>query len=1782
MTHAYADATPLKKRELLGKLLQERSLYEYAGPLSEGQRSLWFMYQLDRASPAYNILFAAHLRGFADPEVLRSTLQSLVDRHAILRTIYGTSDGQPLQRVRRHQELELVIVDAHDWSLEELSDQIEHRANAPFDLEHGPVLRAVLFDREGEDVLLLASHHIAMDFWSYDLFMDEFEALYRVHANGLSVPPPPCVNYADYVRRQQMELGGETGDRAWQYWSSQLSKLPPPLDLPTDRPRPPRQTFAGASHRFCIPDTTADGLRRLAESQGATLYATLLAAFFVLLHRYSGQEDILIGSPTAGRNSRDFENVLGYFLNPIVIRARPIAEHTFSQLLTEVRETVVAGLAHQDFPFALLVERLQPQRDASRSPIFQVGFNWDKPRRRAWPKDSDSQLRLEPFAFAQQGAAFDLTMMMIDSHGELAGALQYNTELFDLETIDRMLRHFQVLLAGIVADPNRRLRDLPLFGVLERRLVLEDWNATQAEYPSNSTLPELLEASASSAEDRIAVEHNGNHLTYRELHERADWLAAFLRRRGVGSDAIVALYLPRSLEMVIALVGVLKSGGAYLPMDPCQPPDRLRMMLEDARPHLILTHSELAPALPVHDASVVCLDLDSDISEQTISEGLGPSATDRAYVIYTSGSTGGPKAVQISHRALVNFLTGMAPLLGADDVLAAVTTLSFDISALEIYGPLLAGGRTILIDTYTAADGVRLAECLHNRGVTIMQATPATWRLLLRAGWTGGKHFKALCGGDVLPPILAQQLLEHCGQVWNLYGPTETTVWSTIHKVEHASERPSVPIGRPIANTQLYILDSSAQPVPVGVAGELYIGGDGLADGYLNRPELTREKFVPHPFADSGRARLYRTGDIARYLADGNVEFLGRRDHQVKVNGYRIELAEIESELARCELVREAVVVARDDRESGAKRLVAYVAASEILSGRSDAHGSDQLTVTALREFLSKRLPGYMLPSKYVFLSALPLTPNGKVDRSALPEPDDQRPTLAQSYLAPRDDLEFEIAKVWSRVLNLDPIGIADNFFELGGASAEALEVIANLENVGITMHPSALFEYQTISEFADAVRRHGAAETQPVSPLPTELPNDGVEKQGASPCRLPPATAAVSEFDSSSNMIIESLGVYLPERSVSTEEVLAGCHREVAFPLEQMTGIRSRRVTDGTEFSIDLARNAIAECLRRSRYTAREIDLLICCSISRCEGPGRFVFEPCTAVKLRKDCGFEAAIAFDVSNACAGMFTGIMLADAMLKTGQIRRAMIVSGEYISHLIDSAQREIAGFMDPRLACLTVGDAGAAVIVERSAEAGSGFHDIDMYTLGKYSSLCIAKISDQSRGSAIMYTDPIKQTAVAAKNAVMHSKNVIERCGWPLESFDRVIMHQTSETALRDVARALDREFGRPVCHDGNMVYNVAERGNTATTSHFVALDDLIRADRIKSGQRIVFGISGSGQTVGTALYTLDDLPDRMRQPGDKRRPRSEPRPFVRDRQAGRVRISAVGTVGRPEAVGSDAIELARNAAENCLRRSSHDRDELDLLIYAGVYRNDFLSEPAMAAILAGALAINADVGSPQDRKTFVFDVFNGAVGFLHSCHLASSLIFSRRFHTAMIATAEIENNANGHVGELRGLAEAGAALILEQDLTGKSGFGQFVFHYALEHIGTLTAHTASGPDGRTFLAVELDPQIEEHYLNAITGAVEELLQLEGLERSGIAAVIGPQISSRFTRELAERLGIAAELCVDAADERGDLLSCGFPYALHHLLQTDSVSPGDVALIISVGSGVQVGCAAYYF
>lgn len=1042
-------------------------------PTTFAQLRFWLLDQIGDEGGAFTIPMALRLKGTLDVDALEAALNLIVTRHEALRTVFALDGEEPMQVVIPSLPLTLERIDVRNESVTERARTIAARADAnanlKFDLGTGPLFRAALMRvADDEHVLYLALHHIVGDGWSIGVLYSEIERAYTAICDGIKPTLTELpLQYPDYAVWQRRAMQGGAATRQLAYWTEQL-RTPPTLELSTDRPRPPHQTMNGGKRELLIDGATVESMRALARSEGATPYMAFLTAYSALLHRYTGQTDLVIGSITSGRVRAEVEPLIGLFVNTLAVRVNLEGNPSFKDLLQRVVKVTTAAYANQDVPFEQVIDAVQPTRDRSRSPIFQVAFQLLEGLGR--------DLQLPGIAVSRvrgnkDTTKFDLTLMLHAAPDNgLRAVMEYNSDLFDVDTVDRMLAHYRTFVNSVVRNPQQSIAKLEALSQDERDSLLAISRGPQFEHEP-VCVHTLVEQQVQATPDAVAVSGSDATLSYGELDANANRLASYLHSLGVTAGAPVGICLPRDSSMLVALLATLKIGAHYVPLDPDYPAERLAFILQDSGAAVVISKSVLAERVPKTEARVVLLDTESVAIAAQPDARVANSATPEslAYVLHTSGSTGKPKGVMIPHRAVANFLRSMQlrPGLAATDAIVAVTTLSFDIAGLELWLPLVTGARVVIAPRSVAVDGHALlqlvsetAQTVAERGGRVMlQATPATWRLLLDAGWSGTDGLRMLCGGEAWGADLASALLPRGESLWNVYGPTETTIWSAVARVDQPNE---VLLGQPIHNTTLLVLDASGALALPGAAGELHIGGDGVAHGYLNRPELTAEKFIADRYAATPGARLYRTGDLVRRRANGALEYLSRVDQQIKLRGFRIELGEIEGALAAQPEVAQVAVTLW--QRAGDAQLVAYLIARD---------NANPPVPDVLRHALRRSLPEFMVPQQYVVMSSFPLTPNGKVDRRALPEPT-VADAPARTIIAPRTPLETQIVEVWSAVLGVESISVDDDFFELGGHSLLAMRVIARLNNLlPVRMTIGTLFEARSVAGLATYVVEH-------------------------------------------------------------------------------------------------------------------------------------------------------------------------------------------------------------------------------------------------------------------------------------------------------------------------------------------------------------------------------------------------------------------------------------------------------------------------------------------------------------------------------------------------------------------------------------------------------------------------------------------------------------------------------------------------------------------------------------
>ncbi|WP_424475766.1 pyoverdine non-ribosomal peptide synthetase PvdD [Pseudomonas aeruginosa] len=1055
--------------------------------LSYAQERQWFLWQLEPESAAYHIPSVLRLRGRLDLDALQRSFDSLVARHETLRTRFRLDGDEARQEIAASMALPLDIVALGPLEEGALARQVETTIARPFDLERGPLLRVSLLRlAEDDHVLVLVQHHIVSDGWSMQVMVEELVQLYAAYSRGLEVALPALpIQYADYAlwQRSWMEAGEK--ERQLAYWTGLLGGEQPVLELPFDRPRPVRQSHRGAQFILELDIDLSQALRRVAQQEGATAFALLLASFQALLYRYSGQADIRVGVPIANRNRVETERLIGFFVNTQVLKADLDGRMGFDELLAQARQRALEAQAHQDLPFEQLVEALQPERSLSHNPLFQVLFNYQSEARGNGQAFRFDELQMESVQFDSRTAQFDLTLDLTDEEQRFCAVFDYATDLFDASTVERLAGHWRNLLRGIVANPRQRLGELPLLDAPERRQTLSEWNPAQRECAVQGTLQQRFEEQARQRPQAVALILDEQRLSYGELNARANRLAHCLIARGVGADVPVGLALERSLDMLVGLLAILKAGGAYLPLDPAAPEERLAHILDDSGVRLLLTQGHLLEHLP-RQAGVEVLAIDGLVLDGYAESDPLPtlSADNLAYVIYTSGSTGKPKGTLLTHRNALRLFSATEAWFGFDerDVWTLFHSYAFDFSVWEIFGALLYGGRLVIVPQWVSRSPEDFYRLLCREGVTVLNQTPSAFKQLMAVACSADMATQqpalryVIFGGEALDLQSLRPWFQRFGdrqpQLVNMYGITETTVHVTYRPVSEADLEGGLvsPIGGTIPDLSWYILDRDLNPVPRGAVGELYIGRAGLARGYLRRPGLSATRFVPNPFPGGAGERLYRTGDLARFQADGNIEYIGRIDHQVKVRGFRIELGEIEAALAGLAGVRDAVVLAHDG--VGGTQLVGYVVADS-------AEDAERLR-ESLRESLKRHLPDYMVPAHLMLLERMPLTVNGKLDRQALPQPDAS--LSQQAYRAPGSELEQRIAAIWAEILGVERVGLDDNFFELGGHSLLATRVISRVrQEQQLDASLKALFERPVLEAFAQGLERT----TDAVSTIP-------------------------------------------------------------------------------------------------------------------------------------------------------------------------------------------------------------------------------------------------------------------------------------------------------------------------------------------------------------------------------------------------------------------------------------------------------------------------------------------------------------------------------------------------------------------------------------------------------------------------------------------------------------------------------------------------------------------------
>lgn len=1729
---------------------------------------------------------AVSLYGEINLQKFRECWNELLLRHDILRSSFHWKELEsPIQAVHGPLLIPWVYEDwremTPDFQDQKFGTFIKTDRMRGFDLEKPPLLRVFIVQLGDKKYrFCLSHHHIVMDGWSRSNLFKELFFLYEQANNKTPVLLNPITPFKKFVEK----MSGLSKRDSETYWRNKLrgyrSSTPVPCVLSDQK-----KLFAIKDMKekeLVIGEEESLFIRTKASELNITLNTVFQGVWAILLSSYAGEDNIIFGATVSGRNLdlNGIQSMVGVFINSIPV---PIKIEHEDSLLLWLQNIQHSQIISEQYAQTSLSDIQKWSEFPSGTSLFESVLVFENYPVDVSIDENKTIIRVDDVKFYEQ-TNFPLTVIIIP------GKKTYLKFIYDSNSLDDVqfnlfLKHFEDLLIKILHNPYQKVGNITFISPDEQKLILEKWNDTGAIFADLKSIPELFDSVTALKPDAPALWFEGDSMSYIELNSRANKLSHYLLKKGLKKGEIVGVCLERSMDMIISLMAILKAGGAYLPLEPTDPSKRLDFIIKDAGPVFIISEKKWTQSLPDSKIEILFLDtLKHEIIEEKDSHpGISISPDDPIYLMYTSGSTGQPKGVLLPHRGVINTLLWLKNLFvrGSNNRFLQNAPFTFDISVWEIFLPLISGFELAIVKPGGHMDSAYLVNLIHKKEITILQLVPSMLRVLMEdpdlKSVTSLKE--VICCGEVLPVDIKNKFytILNC-RLSNLYGPTEASIFAAYYHCEKPTQTGSIPIGKPVSNTRIYILDKNMHPVPIGITGDLYIAGEGLALHYHNREQLTNERFVPNPFNITEGSRMYKSGDLARYLPNGDIEFLGRSDFQLKIQGHRIEVGEIEVSLRRHPKIKEAVVVPMQLAE-GEKKLLAYFISQH----------NELIAVSDLRIFLEKELPRYMIPTHFIPIDAIPMGTNGKLDRNALPLPGYSRPDLDASYISPRTPLEQKLATIWKEILEIEKIGIHDNFFQLGGASFSTIRVVNSALQAGIMIIPEQIFKYPTIAELAVVIENkrfnipadhsHIPEKESFLSPLAEKQEVIKDQKEGAFPINGKPMKG---------NVVIESIGLYLPTKSVPTEEVMEKCINPIQFPLKELTGIETRRMAGDNEFAIDLAKSAVDDCFSRSKYHPEEIELLICTNISRFDKKSQFSYEPSTSMQLKKHFGFINAMVFDISNACTTTFTGLNIVEAMFRSGVVKTAMVVSGEFISHLTTTAQKEIVNFMDMRMSCLTVGDSGIAMILERSENKTIGFHEIDMFTLGSYWTHCIGKLTNEIHGGPIMFNDSIKSAqALDIQKIAENALHVAARNDHRATDFNYVVFHNTSKTTQGNAIREINKMFNKQVVNDHNYLSCLAEYGNTASTSHFVTTMLNIQNGKIQKGDKIIYGITGSGITLGTALYTFDDLPEKIRQNKNNgnikqmEMPVKQPTiPACTPKDVG-VAIAGIGTYNFDGKEEGATIPMLVEASKICIEESGIKKEDLGMVIHSGIYRDDFISEPAIAAILVGELDINAKNAGAKAQKTFAFDIMNGGLGTLYACFTAIQMIRANKAGNVMVVTSEVENNRKLRPDHLMGIQESGAAMILAPNHNDRKGFGRFVFKYKDKFIGAMSSF-ATWKDGKNYLSFSRHPHLEKNYIEVIKEAVNEMCILENVSLNDFDLVIPPQLSGHFIEMLTSELGININKVVNISRGSKNWLTASFPQSLNYSVKNNLIKPGHKILIIEVGSGVQAGCAIYYF
>ena len=1730
-------------------------LEKLAFPLSKAQNRLWILSNFSNANIAYNMVGVIHLSGVFNQSLFIDSVNFLIARHEILRTTFNEIDGNILAVI--HDNLPPQISTFTLDQTEKIDYWIKNTANHSFDLERGPLLKIEIIKiTEEQYSIIINMHHIISDGWSLGIFIKECGEIYNSFIKGDKPSLPELIiQHADYVVWEQQQE--EVYKKSLQFWKNKLLLSPDNSTFPLLNQRRNIQSFEGDLYQQQLSAEWSKTLKVTASKFRTTPFILSLAAYNILLHKYANQLDIIVGIPIANRDHEELQNVIGFLVGTLPIRSKIDNDISFKNYIEILQKECASAFDNKNVHFDEILKEVNIVRKPNQNPLFQTIFSYENIEQEElkWRGINTDIQQIEGIH-----SKFDLTFSLREKDGAFMISVEFAKNIFDQAYIKTIVNCYLQTVENLI---NNCEMSISKFSIVPRKLrdkMTIDWNNTTTNDVLFSPLSELFQHQVDCNPNSIAYQTSDYTLTYKELSKLVDNLIHEFEQYQLNEQSRVALLLSRDHRLLPCMLACLKMGITYIPLDPSYPEKRLSYILDHADITSIITNISIS--FDVKKYELIDISKDNIITVQKNCNKYDVTSNDSAYIIYTSGSTGTPKGVEVSQGALSNFILSMQkrPGFNQSDKLLALTSTSFDISGLELFLPIVSGGTTILASEEQSKSPESIIELIEKFNISVMQATPSTWQMLREYKWKGNQDLKSLIGGESLPADLASWATEKTKEVWNMFGPTETTIWSTTHKC--ITTDTMIKIGMPIDNTQCYVLDDQMQVVPPYVIGNLYISGKGLAKGYFKDDKKTNDSFFTINM-DNTDHLVYKTGDLAYYNEDGTLVHKGRIDFQVKVNGYRIELDEINYALDQHDEIYQAYCIVETVQDD--KKIIAYLRAKKV-----------EISIESVREHLSNILPNYMIPREYRIVKEFPMTPNGKIDREKFSEVEhfkinDQEYTAANTYE------EKIITSIWEEILGIEKIGIDDNFFNLGGASIQSVKVSSKALEKGLLIKPEDLFEFPTIRQLA--------IKADLIKGLSTGSSNINQDDLQMSEELMFDPSIETSSLSATitKNLLIESFAHYEPSTFMSSREIIEGCINEVRFPMERLTGIRNINIAN-EEGTFDLAVKAVEKCINLSKYTPENIDLILVCNIFRMTNDVEIEVDPSISIRLKKHFGCINAQTYDISNACSGLFTGLLLADSFIKSGNGKRCMIVSGEFISHVLRTSQREVVNYMDPRLSGLTVGDSGFAMIVENTSNPNIGFKYLDFFTMGTYSNLCIVKNSTEEKGGMVVTTDAIRMAEAGHIEGSKHALKAMKQTKWTPEMIDFIIMHQASSTTIANAMSQINKLFGKQLTNTENVINNLENRGNTATTTHWIATLDNIKKGKITDGKNIIFCISGSGLNLGTALYTFDDLPSRINALEDASS--ITKKEIIEDEYEINETTSTIIIDSVAVSIHSqtckNGIDLLISASKSALQESLISKENIETIIYTGIHRDEYTYEPAIATFLAGSLEINSSVDAVQaGKKTVALDIYNGDLGFLNACFVAQTLIQSDNKNNALISLSEIDNNKRYGYKDQSKIKEAGASVIVKKVSSSvNQGFGKFCFksNTALMNLSESKA-IILGP--KVKLESKEASNLEDQWIALINEVIKELLQKSNLSLKDINHIIPPQRGTKFREKFKLSLN-DSNINILFLEDDFDYKGMSTPFCIEKGLKEDVFKSGEKAIFIGIAGGLQAGAAIYTF